>query len=405
MAYGINGGDGKPRSASKELTSALFPGELGVMKRKAVHGSADPIAEVPIRRGGWRPRAMTGLFADDALPRGPGQRFRLGSPAASWICILTFALVSCDSKDRKPLPDSSQTDAEPGFNAVTLAPPPLGEFVVERDLDTGLLEELDANLLADLDLQAVVEQVLKDTVVPRLEFDDATFPEVIDAIQASSVKYSPEPLPERRGVSVILDRSPGIKQTNTTSLPDPFATKTDGDPALNDPFSSETDGSTQAATDKPEATISEVFVNQSVHDLFEEVTARFSCWFEVTPYAVRIYPNSVPKPVYAIVAFPVEEDFVANPGLEANDPPASDPFASDPFASDPFASDPFASRVEVNHETPRTRIKDALENAGVSFHRTSNLVYDPSSSRLIVRAPLEELEAVSRYLQWYSEQR
>ncbi|MCB1204522.1 MAG: hypothetical protein KDN18_09700 [Verrucomicrobiae bacterium] len=366
------------------MTSAVFPGELGVMRREAVHGRADPIAEAPIRRDGRRPRAMTGLFADDALPRGPGQRFRLGSPAASWICILTFALVSCDSKDRKPLSDSSQTDSGPGATAVTLAPPPLGEFVVERDLDAGLLAELDVPEVR------VIEQVLKDSVVPRLEFEGATFPEVIAAIQACSVEYSPEPSPERRGVSVILDRSPGIKQTNTTSLPDPFATKTVGDPALNDPFSSETDGSAQSATDKPEATISEVFVNRSVHDLFEAVTARFSCWFEVTPYAVRIYPNSVPKPVDAIVAFAVEEDFVANPGLEA---------------SAPSASDPFASEVKVDRETPRTRIMDALESAGVSFHGTSNLVYDPSSSRLIVRAPLEELKAVSRYLQWYSEQR
>ena len=132
----------------------------------------------------------------------------------------------------------------------------------------------------------------------------------------------------------------------------------------------------------PEKRISAVFVDVSVRELFDEVTASFSCWSLVTTYAVRIYPDSVPKPVYATAAFPIPPELLLIPASDTNDP----------FAPGPM--DERAVRISAN---------EFLRRIGTVQPGHSSAVYDEKNARLIVRAPLEELERVSKYLRWSAE--
>lgn len=297
-------------------------------------------------------------------------------PVIPFAGLFAFALVSCGEKEPASLPQLPPTNQDARETAITFEAPPLGEFIDEAELPAHLLAKLDRPEIRQF-IEAT-EATMRETLVPRLELKEVTFFEALSAIQSCSVEYSPEPNPERRGISIIVDRK-GDWRPDSVRLADPSSENDSAVPAAADPFATTEAPAPQPEPEKPEPPISEVYVNRSIRELLDEVAGRYSCWVQVEPYSVHIYPNSTPKPVYATVAFAVPPDFLS--GFE------------------PAAVDPFAGDIPAVGERKETTARDVLENAGIVFGGLSNAVYDEPNSRLIVRAPMEHLELISAYLQ------
>lgn len=131
-----------------------------------------------------------------------------------------------------------------------------------------------------------------------------------------------------------------------------------------DPFGFDKDHEGTSLVHSREHPFSGVYHEVPLTTLLDEVTNHFSCWYEVTPYAVIVRPLSIPREISRIAAFPVDQRFFGNDGEEG----------------------------------PLSAV-DVLRQHGFLFKGDGHALHDEANSRLIVKGEPREIERIGRLLQ------
>lgn len=209
-----------------------------------------------------------------------------------------------------------------------------GLYLEEADLDSAMLTRLES---PD---QKQNEDFVSSIRVPQVEFSRASLSEALETIQNKAAEHSVS----NQSFSVIVEGGAA------GSAPDPFGFDKENKVT---PF--------VHSRDHP---FSGVYHDVPLTTLLDEVTQHFSCWYEVTPYAVMIRPLSIPRAVSRIAAFPIDQRFFGEDGEEG----------------------------------PLSTV-DVLRQHGFLFKGEGHAVHDEANSRLTVKGEPGEIERIGRLLQ------
>ncbi|MBL9156786.1 MAG: hypothetical protein JNJ70_04925 [Verrucomicrobiales bacterium] len=241
--------------------------------------------------------------------------------SSHWIYTLPvwLILIGCDR---------SQESREPEVL------PMGGVYVEEVSLDPAILIQLES---PD---QKRIEDFVSSIRVPEVEFSQSDLSEALRAIQYKAAEHSAS----RQGFSIIVEGGAA------GPAPDPFG------------FDKDHEGTSWVHS--KEHPFSGVYHDVLITTLLDDVTQHFSCWYEVTPYAVIIRPVSLPREVSRIAAFPVDQRFFGKEGDEG----------------------------------PLTAV-DVLREHGFLFGGDGHAFHDEANARLIVKGKSREIERIGRLLQ------
>ena len=186
------------------------------------------------------------------------------------------------------------------------------------------------------------ESKLKSIIIPSIEFSDTPLREALDFIRDKSVELDvTETDPAKKGINIILQAS-GIGDTPITLR----------------------------------------LSNVPLSEALRYVVSLAQLKYKVDPHAVAVVPISTPDSDLYTHAYIVPPNFLSI-GAAGGDGGAADPFAA-------AANEP-KSRGTLRR---RKTAKEVLEEAGITFGPGASVVYDPKTSRIIVRNTQDQMELV-----------
>ena len=233
------------------------------------------------------------------------------------------------------------------------------DFLFSQALTAGaLLDELEIGLFPDGAEMGSVDpdnagrayntSKLQETIIPIIDFNEATLKEAIDFLRQKSIEHDPlETDPTRRGVNFIIKDSTG-------------------GPSDDDP---------------PSRPITLRLSNVPLVEAIKYVTELAGLRYKVETWAIVIVPQWDAGGDMFTRTFRVPPTF-----LTRNSYPAA------------IGEDPFAPAEVDRRNRPRTA-KDILESVGVTFGEGASAFYDPRTSSLIVRNTESNMELVDAYVE------
>ncbi|NRB74656.1 MAG: hypothetical protein HRU46_09890, partial [Verrucomicrobiales bacterium] len=201
----------------------------------------------------------------------------------------------------------------------------------------------------------IIEQKLKNIIIPSLEFRDARLVDVIDFLVAKSQELDvQEADPARKGVSIVVDPSGSIDGQDPSQLP-----------------------------------VTVRLSNIPMEAALKYVTQLVGMKYRIDEYAVFVVPNSVAFDAGMITRrYPVPPGFISsgNQGAGAAD-----------AINDPFATPPAAGTSGLTLK--RITAQEFLEQSGVVFPPGASANYIPTTSTLVVTNNIDQHATVENLIQ------
>ena len=201
----------------------------------------------------------------------------------------------------------------------------------------------------------IIEQKLKNIIIPSLEFRDARLVDVIDFLVAKSQELDvQEADPARKGVSIVVDPSGSIDGQDPSQLP-----------------------------------VTVRLSNIPMEAALKYVTQLVGMKYRIDEYAVFVVPNSV-----AFDAGMITSRYLVPPGFISSGNQGAG--AADAI-NDPFATPPAAGTSGLTLK--RITAQEFLEQSGVVFPPGASANYIPTTSTLVVTNNIDQHATVENLIQ------
>ena len=210
---------------------------------------------------------------------------------------------------------------------------------------------------------AMIENKLKHIIIPHVEFQDTPLKDALAFLLEKSVELDvAEPTPSKKGINFVLPAgSTGYRAPVGGGFDDAKSGEGVGDIGI-----------TLKLSNVPLVTALKYTVSLA------------QLKYKVEPHAVVVVPLSTP-----------DSDLYTN---VYNVPPSFMTAASGGGGVGDHAADPFADPADKGAGPARRRsAKDILQEAGITFAPGSSVIYNPTTSQLIVRNTQDQMELVEAY--------
>ena len=250
--------------------------------------------------------------------------------------------------------------------------PTLGNFVTEKR-DSGQIDRL--------------KKKLERTIIPRIEFKNATIREAVEYLTKKSKELDPVDEP-KTGVNIVLKLDAGSSVGVPEALPPP-PVGPGGIPGL--------DAGPPPAAPAPalggggtDARITVALSNIPLIEALRYVTGLANLKFKVEPFAVSVVPLSVSTDVLITREWKVRPDMIPRTPAGAGAAGAAGGFGA------PAPGDATKGGSGI---ADRESAKAWLISQGVQFNGAASAVYIVTNSRLIVRNTQDQLELIDTIIQ------
>ena len=250
--------------------------------------------------------------------------------------------------------------------------PTLGNFVAEKK-ESGNIDR--------------IQKKLERTIIPKLDFKDATIREAVDYLKKKSIELDPVDEP-KTGVNIVLKLDAGSSVGVPEALPPPPVAP-GGIPGL--------DAGPPPVAPAPalggggsDARITVALSNIPLIEALRYVTGLANLKFKVEPFAVSVVPLSVSTDVLITREWKVRPDMIPRTPAGAGAAGAAGGFGA------PAPGDATKGGSGI---ADRESAKAWLISQGVQFNGAASAVYIVTNSRLIVRNTQDQLELIDTIIQ------
>jgi general secretion pathway protein D len=232
---------------------------------------------------------------------------------------------------------------------------------------------------------AKIQKKLERTIIPKLDFKDATIREAVDYLKKKSVELDPIDEP-KSGVNIVLKLEAGPSVGVPEALPPPPAAPAGipgldgGAPAPAAPAPAPAFGGNAA-----DARITVALSNIPLIEALRYVTGLANLKFKVEPYAVSVVPLGVSTEVL------VTREWKVRPDLIPRVPAAPGGGGAPGFGAPAGPGDATKGGSGI---ADRESAKAWLISQGVQFNGAASAIYIVTNSRLIVRNTQDQLELI-----------
>ena len=233
---------------------------------------------------------------------------------------------------------------------------------------------------------AKIQKKLEKTILPKLDFKDATIREAVDYLKKKSVELDPIDEP-KSGVNIVLKLESGPSVGVPEALPPPPAPA--GIPGLDGglpPAAPAAPAPAPAFGGSPaDARITVALSNIPLIEALRYVTGLANLKFKVEPYAVSVVPMSTN------IETLITKEWKVRPDLIPRAPAAAGTGGPTGFGGATPTGDATRGGSGI---ADRESAKAWLISNGVQFNGQASAVYIVSSSRLIVRNTADQLDLI-----------
>ena len=250
--------------------------------------------------------------------------------------------------------------------------PTLGNFVAEKK-ESGNIDR--------------IQKKLERTIIPKLDFKDATIREAVEYLKKKSIELDPVDEP-KTGVNIVLKLDAGSSVGVPEALPPP-PVGPGGIPGLDarPPPVAPAPALGGGGTD---ARITVALSNIPLIEALRYVTGLANLKFKVEPFAVSVVPLSVSTDVLITREWKVRPDMIPRTPAGAGAGGAAGGFGA------PAPGDATKGGSGI---ADRESAKAWLISQGVQFNGAASAVYIVTNSRLIVRNTQDQLELIDTIIQ------
>ena len=219
---------------------------------------------------------------------------------------------------------------------------------------------------------ALMENKLKSIILPSVEFVDTPLRDALEFLTMKSRELDAgSGDPAQRGLNVILSTG----HQGADAAPPPSA----GGFGFDDPSDAASDA---FGADVGSTRITLKLQNVPLIEALRYTTSLANLKFKIEPHAVLIVPLSAPDADLYTNVYRVPPTFLSSGAGDHEGGPV------DPFASPAGGGGTLEMRPDA---------RTILERAGVTFGEGATAIYDPATSRLIVRNTQDQMELVEAY--------
>ena len=235
---------------------------------------------------------------------------------------------------------------------------------------------------------AKIQKKLEKTIIPKIDFKDATIRDAVDYLKRKSIELDPIDEP-KTGVNIVLKLDGGGPAVGVPeALPPPPAPGgipgLDPVPAAPAPAPAAAPAFGGAAAD---ARITVALSNIPLIEALRYVTGLANLKFKVEPYAVSVVPLST------VTDTLITKEWKVRPDLIPRTPAAPGAGGPGGFGAPPAGGAGDATRGGSGI-ADRESAKNWLTSQGVAFNGAASAIYIVASSRLIVRNTPDQLELI-----------
>ena len=250
--------------------------------------------------------------------------------------------------------------------------PTLGNFVPEKK-ESGNIDR--------------IQKKLERTIIPKLDFKDATIREAVDYLKKKSIELDPVDEP-KTGVNIVLKLDAGSSVGVPEALPPPPVAP-GGIPGL-DAVPPPVAPAPALGGGGSDARITVALSNIPLIEALRYVTGLANLKFKVEPFAVSVVPLSVSTDVLITREWKVRPDMIPRTPAGAGAGGAAGGFGA------PAPGDATKGGSGI---ADRESAKAWLISQGVQFNGAASAVYIVTNSRLIVRNTQDQLELIDTIIQ------
>ena len=250
--------------------------------------------------------------------------------------------------------------------------PTLGNFVAEKK-ESGNIDR--------------IQKKLERTIIPKLDFKDATIREAVEYLKKKSIELDPVDEP-KTGVNIVLKLDAGSSVGVPEALPPP-PVGPGGIPGL-DALPPPVAPAPALGGGGTDARITVALSNIPLIEALRYVTGLANLKFKVEPFAVSVVPLSVSTDVLITREWKVRPDMIPRTPAGAGAGGAAGGFGA------PAPGDATKGGSGI---ADRESAKAWLISQGVQFNGAASAVYIVTNSRLIVRNTQDQLELIDTIIQ------
>ena len=229
-----------------------------------------------------------------------------------------------------------------------------------------------------------IQKKLERTIIPKLDFKDATIREAVDYLKRKSVELDPIDDP-KTGVNIVLKLEGGTNVTVPEAAGAPPVSAIPGLDAAPAPAAA---AAAVSLGNPADARITVALSNIPLVEALKYVTGLANLKFKVEPYAVSIVPQNVNIETVITKEWKVRPDLIPRSQTAGA---ATGGLATPAFGA---AGGPNDATKGGSGIADRESAKNWLISNGVIFNGQASAIYIVSSSRLIVRNTQDQLDLV-----------
>ena len=233
---------------------------------------------------------------------------------------------------------------------------------------------------------AKIQRKLERTIIPKLEFKEATIREAVDYLKRKSVELDPDE--PKTGVNIVLKldgAGAGVTVPDAVAAPAVSAI-----PGLDAPAAAVAPAFTAAPAASGDTRITVALTNIPLIEALRYVTGLADLKFKVEPFAVYVVPSSTNTDILITKEWKVRPDLIPR-GQAAGGAGAGNLGAPAFGAAGGGAADATRGGSGI---ADRESAKNWLISNGVEFAGAASAIYIVSTSRLIVRNTQDQLDLI-----------
>ncbi|MCE9609767.1 MAG: type II and III secretion system protein [Chthoniobacter sp.] len=236
---------------------------------------------------------------------------------------------------------------------------------------------------------AKIQKKLEKTIIPKLDFKDATIREAVEFLKRKSVELDPIDEP-RTGVNIVLklEAGPSVGIPDV-AVPAPAPAGIPGLDPVAPPAAPAAPVAPVGGGNAADTRITVALANIPLIEALRYVTGLANLKFKVEPFAVSIVPLSVSTDVL------ITKEWKVRPDLIPRTPTAPGAGGAGGFGGGAGAAGaPGDASKGGSGIADRESAKNWLISSGAQFNGQASAVYIVASSRLIVRNTQEQLDLI-----------
>jgi len=237
---------------------------------------------------------------------------------------------------------------------------------------------------------AKIQKKLEKTIIPKLDFKDATIREAVEYLKRRSIELDPIDEP-RSGVNIVLklEAGPSVGVPDLGPVPAPAPGGIPGLDPVAPPAAPAAPAAPAFGGNAADTRITVALANIPLIEALRYVTGLANLKFKVEPFAVSIVPLSVSTDVL------ITKEWKVRPDLIPRTPSAPGGGAGGGFGGGAGAGGvPGDATRGGSGIADRETAKNWLISSGAQFNGQASAVYIVASSRLIVRNTQEQLDLI-----------